>query len=184
LLCLALLPDVAIWEQRDAVVKEAIGHTFVGQLVRNRTDVAWLERVVRGPDNVSEVQFMRQRNVSVNTVATAAFARLGELATPASLAAVRRIEEDFARATNLTPATVTLGRWEHPAWHMSTGPVKPLVEVDTPVGWVALVPGGLLGGQDLYLMRDVREGRHVDTSTSHASLVGLGERASVTQGCW
>ena len=53
LLCLALLPDVAISEQRDAVVKEAIDHTFEGQLVRNRTDVAWLERVVRRPDDVS-----------------------------------------------------------------------------------------------------------------------------------
>jgi hypothetical protein len=82
----------------------------------------------------------------------AAYARLGDIGTPESLAAVGRIEQAMADVP-LTPSTVPLGMWSSVSWHMRDVDQVPLARVTAPDGVTyAVVVASLLGGVDVFLI--------------------------------
>lgn len=116
------------------------------------TDVAWLERVA-GSDEVAR-NLVPGSHLEHNAKAlrTDAYARLGALATPESLAAVQRIEQ-AARRVVPAPSRVALGVWPHPCWHYGDSEVKPLAQATAPDGTAyALVVSHILGRADLFLI--------------------------------
>src|SRR5207247_8920172 len=87
--------------------------------IAQSTDVPLLERIVSSPESVQT----GPDRFATKELRTAAYARLGELGTPESLAAVDRIERLAARVS-LTPPTVAADIWPSAAWPMSdTGDV-------------------------------------------------------------
>jgi hypothetical protein len=170
---LALLSaDSSAGEQRD-----------VFRQVAESQEVPWLERIAgsmleaeklapRGGHGQSPI-FGR----SAKGLRTAAYARLGELGTEASLAAVGRIEaaakgagpapapakvrralpRRFARKSRdteiLAPPTIRLEVWSQPIWGYDDVELKPLGSAKTPDGKTyVVVVSNLLGGLDLFLM--------------------------------
>jgi hypothetical protein len=83
-----------------------------------------------------------------------AYARLGELGTPESLDAVRRIEAT-ARQWPTAPMTISRARSPHPAWHMSTGPFRPLAETTGENGvHYAIILASYFGPWNAFLVSD------------------------------
>lgn len=88
--------------------------------VRRSSDVPWLERLATDVTAAEAEHASRDRTVfRVKAVRGAAYLRLGELGTPDSLAAIKRIET--ARAgQSVLPSPIVPGSWRyHPAPHMS-----------------------------------------------------------------
>lgn len=118
------------------------------QKIAESKEVGWLEKVA-GP---SELRTGSKPGHRAKDLSTAAYARLGELATTESLAAVERMER-HARKRPVTPATVSLNIWIHPSWHFSDSKPNLLSRTETPDEITyALVRASLLGGQDLFLI--------------------------------
>ena len=116
--------------------------------IAQSTDVALLERVVSSPESI----LTGADRFSTKALRTAAYARLGELGTSESLAAVDRIEQ-LASRVSLTPPTVPADIWPSAAWHMSDTRVVPLAETKAPDGTTyAVVSAILLGGSDFFLI--------------------------------
>jgi hypothetical protein len=88
--------------------------------VQSSTNVAWLERLCNDVAFAEAEYADRGRNTAgVKGVRSAAYVRLGELATPESVAAIPRIEAAH-RAQSVLPPAITPGAWSyHPAPHMS-----------------------------------------------------------------
>ena len=119
--------------------------------VRRSSDVAWLERVAASAAFAQQIQTTSPIGMA-KRLRGAAYARLGDLASAESLAAVDRIEWAIAE-TSLVPATVPLGVWPSVAWHMSDSNVSPLATVTAPDGTTyGVVTASLLGGDDLFLI--------------------------------
>ena len=119
--------------------------------VRRSSDVAWLERIASSSAFAQQVQGSSPIGMA-KLLRGAAYARLGDLATAESLAAVDRIERAMAE-TSLVPMTVPLGVWPSVAWHMSDSNVSPLATVSAPDGTTyGVVTASLLGGDDLFLV--------------------------------
>ena len=120
--------------------------------ISDSDDVPWLERIA---GSLAEAEKLRPRGGlarHAKDLRTAAYARLGELGTKASLAALERVEKKAKHCT-LTPVTVGIGVWTHPCWHFSDTEVKPLAQVQTPGGpTYAVVYSFLLGGSDFFLI--------------------------------
>ena len=85
--------------------------------IRNSTDLAWLERVLTD-DGVARA-LTEPRNYSTKAARTAAYARLGQIGTPESIATVERVEATFAKIPMLSRTVQTGVRFPHPAPHMS-----------------------------------------------------------------
>jgi len=115
-------------------------------------DVAWLEKIAGSLSAAAELKPPGGLAGHAKDLRTAAYARLGELATKESLAAVQRIEKQ-ARTVSLTPERVPLTVWTHPCWHFSDDEVKPIVQARSDDGVTyALVSGWLLGDLDVFLV--------------------------------
>jgi hypothetical protein len=120
--------------------------------IQNSEDVEWLERIVLASE-ADAVLLRSIRQGQPKDMRTDAYARLGELGTDASLAAVRRIDSALTEGVNLTPTTLPLTTWPHPAWHFSDEQPRPLAETDAGDGRrFAVVRGLLLGASDLFLV--------------------------------
>jgi hypothetical protein len=120
--------------------------------VEESTNVAWLERIAQSLDNAQELGPRGGLGGHARDLRTAAYARLGTLATPESLAAVERIEQQ-ARGESLTPRTIPLGVQTHPCWHFSDPEIRPLAQARASDGRTyAVLTSSLLGSQDLFLI--------------------------------
>ena len=91
------------------------------------TDVRWLEDAVSSSAVTAELP-RSVRIITAKAVRTLAYARLGELGTPESLAAIRRIEADAARIV-LTPVTSAADIWPHVDGSPLTLLVEPIARV-------------------------------------------------------
>ena len=119
--------------------------------VQQSTDVAWLERIASSAAFAQEVQ-RASRIGMAKLLRGAAYARLGAIGTPESLAAVGRIEQSMADVP-LTPPTVPLGVWPSVSWHMRDVDQVPMATAIAPDGTTfAIVAASLLGGFDLFLI--------------------------------
>jgi hypothetical protein len=117
--------------------------------------VQWLERVAASAAFARNVQGDRPIGTA-KALRVQAYARLGELGTRESLAAVERIERQLA-AEPLTPAVVPLDEWTFAAPHIAdidwTAPDAAFVAAPPRNGITyAVVSASLLGGDDLFLI--------------------------------
>ena len=119
--------------------------------VQQSTDIAWLERIASSAAFAQEVQRASPIGMA-KLLRGAAYARLGAIGTPESLAAVGRIEQSMADVP-LTPSTVPLGIWPTVSWHMRDVDQVPMATAIAPDGTTfAVVAASLLGGFDLFLI--------------------------------
>ena len=119
--------------------------------IATETDVRWLEDAVSSSAVTAEWP-RSVRIVTAKAVRTLAYARLGELGTPESLTAIRRIEAEAMRITP-APLTVPADIWPHVGWHFSDTIVEPLAQTSAPDGTTyAIVSANLLGGFDFFLI--------------------------------
>jgi Bacterial TSP3 repeat len=119
--------------------------------ITTATDVRWLEDTVSWPAAAAELP-MGVRIITAKAVRTLAYARLGELATAESLAAVRRIDAAAARIV-LTPLTSAVDVWPHVGWFVADTVVTPIAQTTAADGTTyAIVSGNLLGGFDFFLI--------------------------------
>ena len=119
--------------------------------VQRSTDIAWLERIASSSAFAQEVQRASPVGMA-KLLRGAAYARLGDIGTFESLAAVARIEQSMADVP-LTPATVPLGVWPSVSWHMRDLDQEPIASAIAPDGTTyAVVAASLLGGFDLFLI--------------------------------
>jgi hypothetical protein len=117
--------------------------------LRVSTDVAWMERLA---SDTSAADAEAPPGLHPKKLRQAAYLRLGELGTPAALAAARRVEAE-ARTGPLVPVSVSLDRMPHPSGHFSDGQVEPFAQVTAPGGLTyALIALDRLGGLDVFLM--------------------------------
>ena len=120
--------------------------------INSSTDVGWLEQIVSSHAASAE---LRPRGGLANhskDVRTAAYVRLGILATPESLAAIKRIEDE---ARTVQPATTrsTPGDFVHPGWHFSDSELRPIAQVTNKNGVTyAIIGSSLMGDLDLFLI--------------------------------
>lgn len=112
--------------------------------VEQSDDVAMLERMA------SSLEAAEQLGGGVAGLAspskdarTTAYARLGELGTPQSLAAVARIEE-VARKIKPTGATFPSRVWTHPTWHTNDLAIRPVAQVVAMDGTTHAIVGATL----------------------------------------
>jgi hypothetical protein len=119
--------------------------------VQRSTDVVWLERIASSATFAEDVQRASPIRMA-KLLRGAAYARLGDIGTPESLAAVARIEQSMADVP-LTPPTVPLGVWPSVGWHMRDVDQVPIATAIAPDGTTyAVVAASLLGGFDLFLI--------------------------------
>ncbi len=136
-------------DARRVQVRRQAGDNSIAQ----SSDVAWLESIAGSADGADV--YMRDHRVRFGQAKdwrTAAFARLGDLGTKESLAAVRRIE---AQARTLVPAPprVRLGTAPSPGWHMGDGQLRPVAQIRSGDGATySVVVGNLVGGFGLFLV--------------------------------
>jgi hypothetical protein len=119
------------------------------------TDVKQLEALAGRTDE--ELAGERPMNMVAAAGATTrinAYARLGELGTPESLAAARRIEA-AAKQWSTAQETVSRGVFLHPAWHMGTVSLSPIAETTGGDGvHYGIIVTSYLGSWDAYLVSD------------------------------
>lgn len=116
------------------------------------TDVVALEKIAQTDPEEDPGRALLGR--STKELRVRAYARLGELATPESLAAAHRVEQ-LAKDSMPAPKTLKLGSITHPMWHFSDNEVqKPLASVKGADGVTyAVVHEYFLGdANDLYLI--------------------------------
>jgi hypothetical protein len=119
--------------------------------LQRSTDIAWLERIASSAAFAQEVQRASPIGMA-KLLRGAAYARLGDIGTSDSLAAVERIEQSMADAP-LTPPTVVLGVWPSVSWHMRDVDQVSMATVVAPdrIAY-GVVAATLLGGFDLFLI--------------------------------
>lgn len=120
--------------------------------VEESTNVTWLESIAQSLTNAQTLGPRGGLGGSAKDLRTAAYARLGALATVESLAAVERIERQ-ARGQSIVPRTVPLGVWAHPSWHFADSKIAPLAQARTPEGRTyGIVVSFLLGAMEPFLI--------------------------------
>jgi hypothetical protein len=145
-----VIPCILVFTSLFAV-PERVTQTQVAQ-IEGSNDVEMLERIASADGSGDD-----SKNVSLGQSGkehrTAAYIRLGALATQESLEAARRVESKL-RATPMLPTTVPLGVWPHPMWHFGDSEIKPLAKTRTADGTTyAIVHDNLLGdSNDLFLI--------------------------------
>jgi hypothetical protein len=119
--------------------------------IATETDVGWLEAAVSSSAAVSELPRSVQI-ITAKAARTLAYARLGELGTPESLAAIRRIDADAARIIP-TPPTSVFDIWPHVGWFAADTVVEPIARTTSADGTTyAVVSANLLGAFDFFVV--------------------------------
>jgi hypothetical protein len=117
------------------------------------TDIPWLEKIARSPGSALDFNAGGGLAGHARDVSTAAYARLGALGIPESLAAVKRVEDSARADQNLTPEFVPIGITVHPAWHFSDSEVRPIAQVVGANGTTyGIVVGYWMGDLDFFLI--------------------------------
>jgi hypothetical protein len=120
--------------------------------INSSTDVQWLERVASPAAAAPELRPGSGPANYAKGLRSAAYIRLGNLGTPESLAAIKRIETE---AQKVQPAVKrsTPGDFTHPGWHFSDSELRPLAQVTNANGVTyAIISSSLLGDLDLFLI--------------------------------
>jgi hypothetical protein len=118
--------------------------------IERSTDVAWLERVAASAAVARAASFAGMSK----ELRIAAYARLGAIGTPESLAAIARVEREMTAAP-LTPPTVPLDVWPAVGWHMGDMDMSREPDAAAPPQngmTYGVVQGMLLGGTDYFLI--------------------------------
>lgn len=119
--------------------------------IATETDVRWLQAAASSSALTADLP-RSERIITAKAVRTMAYARLGELGTPESLAAILRIEADAARIT-LTPLTSAADIWPQAGWFSADTVVDPIAQTTASDGTTyAIVSGNLFGGFDFFLI--------------------------------
>ena len=116
------------------------------------TDVAWLESIVNWQAG-GDLSRPGTLAGGFKDLRTSAYARLGELGTPQSLAAVRRIEN--AAKTPWKQRTMRFDRWTHPCWHFSDFQEEQkvgMLDVGQGLTYLIVNDRGLMGDDDWFLL--------------------------------
>lgn len=135
---------------RDPVAQRLEGAR--GQIAAS-TDVAWLGQIAGSTDSATQLWRSGPPLGQAKDLRVNAYARLGELGTPESIAEQHRVE-DALRQRPLLPTKASLaGRWTHPGWHMTDVTPIPIAQARASDGrrWV-LVPADMLGEWQLFLL--------------------------------
>jgi hypothetical protein len=121
--------------------------------VSNMNDVPWLERIASSRAEVKRLRAPEYLGMNVRDVQIAAFARLGELHTKESLAAIERIEKK-AKEIKLLPDVVSLELWAYPVFHYADSEAKPIATIEAPDGttYGVIRQAFLLGADDFFLI--------------------------------
>ncbi|MEO8259779.1 MAG: hypothetical protein ABI868_20705 [Acidobacteriota bacterium] len=126
--------------------------------IQSTTDTRWLESIANStvgvaPSIIDLEQLQQALRLDLTKAArTLAYARLGELGTAESLAAIGRIE---VGATQIIPTTPTVPAriWPAVAWHTGDLVVDPLAQTTVPDGTTyVMVSANLLGAFDFFLL--------------------------------
>jgi hypothetical protein len=116
-------------------------------------DVKWLESVASGARLGADLNLNGGLASHTKDLSTAAYARLGALGTPESLAAIKRIEEAVRLPQTITPKFVPLGLSAHPGWHFSDSQLTPIAQVKSADGITyGVLWEGVMGDLDLFLI--------------------------------
>jgi hypothetical protein len=117
------------------------------------TDVGWLARIAVSSDAASDLWHTQPRPLGQpKDLRIAAYTRLGELGTPGSITAQRRVA-DALRVRPMIASSVSLTRaWTHPGWQMGDYCPVPIAATRARDGgeWVVL-PADVLGSWQLFL---------------------------------
>jgi len=147
--CLAL--PIGLWLARGTMPMAQMQGDRALDDIRKSADVDWLERIAGSGEFAAEMH-RGSRFGMAKDLRSAAFVRLGELGTPASVAAAARVEAAAAK-TSLTPATVSADVWPTVAWHMGDTRVVPFAQARGADGLTyAIVIAQLLGRPDYFLI--------------------------------
>lgn len=111
-------------------------------------DVEWLERLV---SDETAAESVTPPYFGVHHSRRLAYVRLGEIGSPASIAAIRRIEESAAKWRTI-PDSMPTGKWEHAAPHFSGFPYEPLATVQVGERVFGVIHTPLLGATDFFLV--------------------------------
>jgi hypothetical protein len=119
--------------------------------IATETDARWLEETVSSSAATAALP-QHVRIITAKAVRTLAYARLGELGTPESLAAIRRIDANAMR-TVVTPLTSAADVWPQVGWFIADTVVDPIAQTSGPDGTTyAIVSANLLGAFDFFLI--------------------------------
>lgn len=120
--------------------------------INTATDVEWLERIVSSPAAAAELRPGGGLANNAKDLRTAAYVRLGTLATPESLNAIKRIETEARKIDPAGPRS-TAGDFIHPGWHFSDSALRPIAQATNADGVTyAIIFSSLLGDLDLFLI--------------------------------
>jgi hypothetical protein len=120
--------------------------------INSTTDVQWLERIASSPAAAAELRPGGGLANHAKDLSIAAYVRLGNLGTPESLAAIKRIETE-ARKIQPAPTQSTPGDFIHPGWHFSDSELSPIAQVQNANGITyAIICSSLMGDLDLFLI--------------------------------
>jgi hypothetical protein len=121
--------------------------------IAESVDVPWLERVASSLVEAEKAIPPNTLLVGILDLRIAAFARLGELHTKESLAAVERIEKK-AKECGLVPEVVPLDVWRIPVFNYMAPEIKPIATIKAPDGttYGVITNPFLMGGNDFFLI--------------------------------
>ena len=154
-------PALAGLQAQQTVADQMASSTDVPWLEAAAGSLAGAEKLTKGwPEGYhveerlidQEVQYSNLPHTLIKRYRTAAYARLGELATPEALAAIHRMEQ-AAKAEVSCPATVDPTHWMYPAWHTYDRPMQEIARAPAPDGgtYVVLNSGAMGDCRDLFL---------------------------------
>jgi hypothetical protein len=126
--------------------------------IASTEDVRWLEAIAGSPAEAAKAQTARWIIVGtdIKDVRTEAYARLGELATEESLAAIDRVEEKAA-AGEKASSTIPLGTWFDPIYHMADDKPKILSQTEFADGKTyAVISLHVFGRSDFFLISSLK----------------------------
>jgi hypothetical protein len=134
-------------------IRARIAGSGIAEQIATSEDVSYLEAIATSA-TVAEEAWRSQKRSSgePKDLRVTAYTRLGELATPESLAAQRRVAEAF-RGRSLIPGTVRLrDRLPHPGWHMTDPQLIPMAQALTADGTKVMVTAqDFLGPRQLFI---------------------------------
>jgi hypothetical protein len=120
--------------------------------VEQSNDVVWLEKIAGSLEEAGKTGVHGGLAQLPKDLRAAAYARLGEIGSEESLAAVERIENKYKKIT-VTPQFFSLDMVTHPAWHYGDGEAKLLCQVKgTGKTTYGIIFPDMMGGANPFLV--------------------------------